>query len=252
VPAAVLEDLNFVFVSDSEISILMPDFAVILPAAGISARFGADRDKLLETLVGRSVIARSVEAFLFRRDVVQVIIPTRRPDMLAPELPRDPRLNFCLGGTCRAESVRSGLKRVDQKVEWIAVHDAARPLVSQELIDRTIAAAAQHGAAVPAMPVTLTIKQASAPLPAKVARTVPRQDLWAMQTPQIARRADLEEAFERCPIPLAQVTDDVQLLELIGKDVWLVAGAEQNIKITTPLDLAVAEAILTGKAKGTT
>src|ERR1700749_532879 len=88
------------------------DFAVILPAAGASARFGAARDKLLEILDGQSVIARSVHAFLQRRDVVQVIIPTRRPDMLAPELPRDPRLNFCLGGSCRAESVGSGLSRV--------------------------------------------------------------------------------------------------------------------------------------------
>ncbi|HMB95064.1 MAG TPA: 2-C-methyl-D-erythritol 4-phosphate cytidylyltransferase, partial [Tepidisphaeraceae bacterium] len=106
----------------------MPNVAVILPAAGASARFGADRDKLLETLEGQSVIARSVNAFLQRRDVVQVIIPTRRLDLLAPELPRDSRLSFCSGGGCRAESVRSGLSRVDANVQWVAVHDAARPL----------------------------------------------------------------------------------------------------------------------------
>jgi 2-C-methyl-D-erythritol 4-phosphate cytidylyltransferase len=225
----------------------MPELAVILPAAGTSARFGADRDKLLEQLAGRSVIARSVEAFLNRRDVVQVIIPTRRPDMLAPEVPRDMRVNFCLGGDCRAQSVLSGLKRVGTQVEWVAVHDAARPLVSQDLIDRTIAAAIEHGAAVPAMPVGLTIKQASGPLPARVDRTVPRHDLWAMQTPQLAHRADLLEAFARCPIPLEQVTDDVQLLELTGREVWLVPGDERNLKITTPLDLAVARLILQGE-----
>src|SRR5690349_10845108 len=144
----------------------MSPFAVILPAAGISARFAADRDKLLEPLEGQSVIARSVHAFLERRDVAQVIIPTRRPDLLAPELPRDQRLNFCLGGSCRAASVRSGLERVNDNLEWVAVHDAARPLVSQELIDRTLSAATQHGAAVPALQVMLTIKQAAAPLPA--------------------------------------------------------------------------------------
>jgi 2-C-methyl-D-erythritol 4-phosphate cytidylyltransferase len=227
----------------------MPNVSVILPAAGTSARFGADRDKLLEQLDGESVIARSVHAFLARRDVVQVIIPTRRPDLLAPELPRDMRLHFCLGGSCRAESVRSGLERVDESVEWVAVHDAARPLISQELIDRTLAAAIEHGSgAVPAMPVGLTIKQATAPLPAKVVRTIPRQELWAMQTPQVMRRVDLEEAFERCPIPLNQVTDDVQLVELIGKEVWLVPGEERNIKITTPLDLSLAQFILRGVA----
>lgn len=222
----------------------MPDFAVILPAAGISARFGADRDKLLEQLDGQSVIARSVHAFLERRDVVQVIIPTRRPDLLAPELPRDPRLNFCLGGTCRAESVRSGLERTNPDVEWVAVHDAARPLISQTLIDRTLAAAVEHGAAVPATAVALTIKQAFGTLPAKVIRTIPRQELWAMQTPQIMRKSDLEEAFTHCPIPLADVTDDVQLVELIGKEVWLIPGDDRNLKITTPTDLSLAAILL--------
>lgn len=224
----------------------MPDLAVILPAAGTSARFGADRDKLLEQLNGQSVIARSVQAFLSRRDVVQLIIPTRRPDLLAPELPRDERLGFCLGGSCRAESVRSGLRMVHEKVEWIAVHDAARPLVSQSLIDMTLASAIAQGAAVPAQPVNLTIKLASSPLPALVQKTIPRQDLWAMQTPQIMRRSDLDAAFEQCSIPLTQITDDVQLLELTGKPVWLVPGDERNIKITTPLDLKLAQLIIEG------
>jgi 2-C-methyl-D-erythritol 4-phosphate cytidylyltransferase len=125
------------------------------------------------------------------------------------------------------------------------VHDAARPLVSQALIDETLAAAVAHGAAVPALPVNLTIKQAPAPLPAKVQRTVPRADLWAMQTPQIVRAADLRDAFARCPIRLDQVTDDVQLLELIGKEVWLVPGEENNLKITTPLDLQIANLLRT-------
>src|SRR5262249_46843370 len=118
----------------------MANFAVILPAAGTSARFGADRDKLLETIEGQSVIARSVHSFLQRRDVAQMLLSPRRPALLAPELPRDQRLHFCLGGSCRAESVRSGLNRVDDAIEWVAVHDAARPLVSQEAIDRTLAA----------------------------------------------------------------------------------------------------------------
>lgn len=227
----------------------MPDLAVILPAAGVSARFGAERDKLLEPLNDLAVIGHSTEAFLARSDVVEVIIPTRRPDLLAPEVPRDSRIKMCPGGACRAESVRSGLEKIPESIEWIAVHDAARPLVSQELIDRVLAAALEHGAAVPAMAVTLTIKEAPAELPAPVRRTVPRHELWAMQTPQIMRRADLVEAFARCPVPLHEVTDDVQLLELIGREIWLIPGDEQNIKITTPIDLLVARALLQETAR---
>ena len=90
----------------------------------------------------------------------------------------------------------------------------------------------------------MTIKQAKGSLPAKVERTIARNELWAMQTPQIARRADLLDAFERCPIPLDQVTDDVQLLELVGKPVWLIPGEERNLKITTTLDLKLAAILL--------
>lgn len=219
----------------------MPDLAVILPAAGTSARFAAEKDKLLEPLNGRAVIVHSLYAFLDRRDVVEVIIPTRRPDLLVDQIPRDERIRFCSGGTCRAESVRSGLSRVPESIEWVAVHDAARPLISQQLIDQTLMAAIEHGAAVPALPVGLTIKEACGPLPARVQRTIPRQQLWSMQTPQIMRRRDLLDAFERCPIPLEQITDDVQLLELIGIEVWLVAGDDRNIKITTPVDLTIAQ-----------
>jgi 2-C-methyl-D-erythritol 4-phosphate cytidylyltransferase len=89
----------------------------------------------------------------------------------------------------------------------------------------------------------LTIKQANGPLPAPVVKTLPRQQLWAMQTPQAMRREDLYNAFLACPIPLPDVTDDVQLLELIGKPVWLVNGEERNLKITTPLDLQIAQAL---------
>jgi 2-C-methyl-D-erythritol 4-phosphate cytidylyltransferase len=221
----------------------MPDFAVIIPAAGSSSRFGGPRNKLLETLAGQTVIARTVNAFLQRRDVVRVILPTAL-DELKALLPQDPRIIFCPGGPTRADSVHNGLKAAPESIEWVAVHDGARPLISQGLIDRTLAAAVAHGAAVPALAVSLTIKQAKGPLPARVERTLPREQLWAMQTPQIARRADLLKAFASCPIPLSQVTDDVQLIELAGGEVWLVAGEERNLKITMPTDLPIAEILL--------
>jgi 2-C-methyl-D-erythritol 4-phosphate cytidylyltransferase len=195
----------------------------------------------LEGLSGRPVIARTVATFLARTDVVRVVIPTGMEGDLRAVLPDDGRIGYCAGGETRAHSVLNALRRVGAEVEWVAVHDGARPLVSQGLIDRTLAAAVEHGAAVPAVAVSLTIKEASSPLPAKVERTVPRERLWAMQTPQIARRAELAVAFERCPIPLGRVTDDVQLIELAGGEVWLVAAEERNLKITTPMDLRVAE-----------
>ncbi|HSI35861.1 MAG: 2-C-methyl-D-erythritol 4-phosphate cytidylyltransferase [Phycisphaerae bacterium] len=223
----------------------MPDFAVIIPAAGSSTRFGAD--KLRTRLAGKDVLHWAIEAFLSRKDVVSLVMPSRtqgfgddRPTY-ADLVESDPRFTWAAGGASRAESVLSALRQIPAHVEWVAVHDGARPLVSQDLIDRTLEAAVRYGAAVPAMPVTLTIKQATGPLPARVERTIPRAGLWAMQTPQVMRRADLLAAFESCPIPLGQVTDDVQLIELAGQPVYLVEGDERNLKITTPGDIRVAE-----------
>lgn len=225
-------------------------FAVILPAAGRSLRFGGGRDKLLEPLGGRAVIARAVGAFLCRADVGCVILSTdqrERFELVLREAGRDavdPRVMFCPGGGSRAQSVLAALRAVPARYDWVAVHDAARPLVSQALIDRTVAAAREHGAAAPALPIALTVKQATGPLPARVERTVPRHTLWAMQTPQVMRRADLMAAYEACPLPLDQVTDDAQLLELAGRDVWLVQGDERNLKITTATDAELARLLL--------
>lgn len=220
----------------------MQPLAVILPAGGSSTRFG--RNKLTEPLGGRAVIARSLAPFLHRADVEQIVIPTSSAHAIAENLPLDGRIEFCDGGACRAASVYNGLKKIADTIEWIAIHDAARPLVTDELISATLQAAREHGAAVGALPVNLTIKQAAGPLPARVDRTIARDQLWAMQTPQIVRRADLLDAFARCPLPLEQITDDVQLLELIGKPVWLIPGRERNLKITTPVDLKLAELLL--------
>jgi 2-C-methyl-D-erythritol 4-phosphate cytidylyltransferase len=219
----------------------MPLFTAILPAAGSSTRFGSGRNKLQEMLLGKSILQRSVDAFLERDDVAAVVLPTRGEVHVTGD-----RIIRCAGGASRAHSVLEGLKAAPPHVEWVAIHDAARPLVSQDLIDFTLAAAIEHGAAVPAMAVHLTIKQAVGPLPAKVQRTVPRHELWAMQTPQIMRRDALLDAFARSPIPLEQVTDDAQLIELAGGEVWLVPGEERNLKITTAAELQLAEMYLRG------
>jgi 2-C-methyl-D-erythritol 4-phosphate cytidylyltransferase len=255
----------------------MPRFAVILPAAGSSSRFGAP--KLMQDIAGVPVIARAVLPFIRRADTHQVLIavpndpfatapaaaaargglsrlddsvPSGRANQVWDALSREPSVKNRLGGQIalvpggptRAESVWSALRLVPADVEWVAVHDAARPLVSQDLIDRTLAAAVEHGAAAPAVAVQATIKQSAGPLPAQVERTVPRETLWALQTPQIARRETLLRAFEQCVYPMQQITDDLQLLELAGEPAWLVPGDERNIKITTPQDLLLAEMLM--------
>lgn len=232
----------------------MPPLAVILPAAGRSVRFGGGRDKLLEPLGGRPLIGRTVAALLAHDAVGLLVVATNQRDRIEPALlaaipgpALDPRITFSSGGSSRAESVLAGLRHVPEQFEWVAVHDAARPLVSRELIGRTLAAALDRGAAVPALPVALTIKQAHGPLPARVEQTIPRHTLWAMQTPQVMRRADLLAAYASCPLPLAEVTDDAQLLELAGREVWLVEGDERNLKITAAADLCLAELWLAGR-----
>ncbi|MCS7034743.1 MAG: 2-C-methyl-D-erythritol 4-phosphate cytidylyltransferase [Phycisphaerae bacterium] len=213
----------------------MGKLAVILAAGGSGSRFGGD--KLGALIDGKSVLDRAIAAFEGRPEITQIIIAGR---MMAARA----GLTVTPPGTSRAQTVELAVAAVDERIEWIAVHDAARPLVSQGLIDRVIEEALRCGAAAPAVPVAATIKRASGPLPATVAGTLPRQELWAVQTPQIMRRADLLEAYRRCPIPLEQVTDDVQLLELIGRPVRLVEGEERNLKITRPADLLLAELLL--------
>ena len=218
----------------------MPEpVAVIIPAGGSSIRFGTN--KLLASIAGRGVLRRTLEAFVDRPDVALIVVATNA----TPVDLMHPKLRVCAGGGCRAESVRCALGEVPQSIGWVAIHDAARPLVSGSLIARTINAAQRYNAAGPAMPVTLTIKKTGTmSLPAPIEATVPRQQLWAMQTPQVMRRADLQRAFDQCPIPLDQVTDDLQLLELIGLPATLVPGEERNLKVTTPLDLKLAELLV--------
>jgi 2-C-methyl-D-erythritol 4-phosphate cytidylyltransferase len=227
----------------------MPQFSVILPAAGRSTRFGGPVSKLFQMLADRPVLAWTLATFAGREDVHEIVVATcdvAGIEQCAASLKADQRrkVRTCEGGSCRAESVRSAARASSHSSEWLAVHDAARPMASQAMIDRTFAAALKYGAAAAALPVHLTIKDAEGPLPARAQRTIPRQRLWAMQTPQVMRRDVLLEAFDGCPIALADVTDDAQLLELAGKEVWLVEGEERNIKITTALDLKFAGLLL--------
>lgn len=225
----------------------MTPFAVILPAAGRSTRFGP-ANKLLADCNGLSVLERTLACFVPRDDVALILVPCSDPAIADLARRGGEKVLLCPGGHSRAHSVLSALKNVPASIDWVAIHDAARPLASADLIDRVFAAARQHGAAAPALPVHLTIKQANGPLPARIVRTIPRNTLFAMQTPQAMRRTDLLQACQRCPLPLEQITDDVQLLELAGLEAWLVPGEETNLKITTATDLKLAKTLLADHA----
>ena len=216
---------------------------MILPAAGGATRFGRG-DKLALRIAGRSVLEHGVAAFADRADVAIVVV-VHAPGA-PPALPPHARVVLTPGGTCRAASVRLGLERLRAlpapPPPMVAVHDAARPAVSAGLIDRVFAAALADGAAVPGVAVVDTVKETDEA--SHVVRTLRRASLRAIQTPQAMRRDWLAEAYARCPLPLDEVTDDAQLLELIGHRVRLVTGDEANRKLTRPEDLAALEATL--------
>jgi 2-C-methyl-D-erythritol 4-phosphate cytidylyltransferase len=158
------------------------------------------------------------------------------------------------GGTSRSESVAAGLERVE--TELVAVHDAARPLVTPGLIDELVAkllARPDTAAVVAAAPLTDTVKRAREPRPAKgefprggptVAQTVSRDHLWAAQTPQVFRTAALRDALNADPQRIAAATDDAMLVEKAGGKVLLHPSPPENLKVTTPLDLRIAELLL--------
>jgi 2-C-methyl-D-erythritol 4-phosphate cytidylyltransferase len=225
----------------------MAKFAVIFPAAGRSERFQDKRKKPFVDLDGRALWIRAVEPFLNRDDVIQLILVVADEDR--EEVERRYRANLAFmgvqlarGGAERTDSVASALRCLKNEVDYVAVHDAVRPCVTPELIERVFAAAVQFGAAVPALPVVDTLKRVR-PGRTVIAETVPRSDLWLAQTPQAFRRQLLEEAYAQRP-PEELFTDDAQLVERLGVDVHLVPGSPFNIKVTVKEDLLLAKAVL--------
>jgi 2-C-methyl-D-erythritol 4-phosphate cytidylyltransferase len=229
----------------------MPTVAVILPAAGKSSRFGGREKKPFVSLDGRPIWQRSAELFWTRDDVSRVYL------VISP----DDREEFCRrfthlivfanaelvdGGVERFESVANALAKVPVSVDLVAVHDAVRPLAPPALVDAVFAAAAEHGAAIPAVAVADTLKRVD-PGSSRVVETIPRGGLWQAQTPQVFRRDWLTEAYARRGALGSAVTDDAQLVEAAGHPVVVVPGSSENFKITTKDDLELAVAIVTAR-----
>jgi 2-C-methyl-D-erythritol 4-phosphate cytidylyltransferase len=226
----------------------MGPFSVIFPAAGKSSRFGDARQKKIYTeLAGRAVWLRAVEPFVNRDDVGQMILAIAPEDRELFERRYRASVVFMNilvidGGAERSDTVARALEAVDERCDFVAIHDAARPCLSEELIDAVFDAARRHGAALPALPVAETLKRVSEDR--RTAETVPREGLYLAQTPQVFRRDLLFKAYAQRNRAGAHVTDDCQLVEAIGHRCAVVDGSRLNIKITTHEDMRLAAAIL--------
>ena len=225
--------------------VIMPKFAVILPAAGKSSRFVHQRRKKpFVELRGRAVWLRSVDLFAGRPDVSQTLLvispedlewfrETFRADLAFGDI------ELVTGGAERADSVQNALARVRPDAEFVAVHDAARPLMVETWVTEVFAAAVAHGAAIPAVRTASTVKRVQEKT---ILETVPRDALWQAQTPQVFRTELLREAYARRDGFIA--TDEAQLVERLGHPVHVVEGSPMNFKITTADDFRMAEAVL--------
>ncbi|MFP4053080.1 MAG: 2-C-methyl-D-erythritol 4-phosphate cytidylyltransferase [Phycisphaerae bacterium] len=222
----------------------MSKVSVIIPAAGSGTRFGADENKILLPLGGRPMFLRTLEAFAARADVVQMLLVVAPGDRAAVaerfgETLDAMSVTVVEGGPTRAHSVKNALAAVTAEADLVAVHDAARPCVSQGRIDAVFARAARTGAAILACPVHGTLKRVADG--ETIEQTVCRESLWQAHTPQVFEAALLRQAYAQ---PLENVTDDAMLVERLGRTVSVVPDDPRNLKVTTPADLQLAAAVI--------
>lgn len=244
--------------------------SVIIPAAGASTRFGA-KDKLAEELGGRSLLLRTVEFFTKREEVVEIIVTAPPKGIEVFKEKYGPSLSFhgvriIKGGEKgRWESVAKAVQSVSSDVDRIAVHDAARPCLTNELFSRLLLASRELDAVAAAIPIAGTVKRISKETKTVgdddaiadsilgsatqatvtgylVSETVDRSTLWELQTPQIFETSLLIRAYEQSDI--ADCTDDAQIVEKFGGQVYLVESDSRNIKVTTQQDLQLVKAVL--------
>lgn len=222
-------------------------FWAIIPAAGTGSRYSPHQNKLLAPLGEKPVIWHSVQAFLNHPWIEGVIV-------LASELTlaqyqsyfdENPRLKWGVGGADRRETVLNGLNLLPIQSDYVVIHDAARPMISDDLIKAVILAACEelYVGSIAAIPVSDTLKKASSPNTPTIEQTVNRQNLWCVQTPQVFQAQTLKKAHQKIPLS-ESVTDDAQLVELaqLGH-VHLCMSTSANLKITTESDLLLAKAL---------
>ena len=224
--------------------------SAIIVAGGSSQRMGFD--KLFAVIAGEPVIAHAIRAFERASSISEIVIVAR--EQWHDEIGKiASRAGFrkigaiVPGGERRQDSVRAGLSRIDHVAKYVAVHDAARPLITAEQIERAFEQCCVHNAAALAQPVNDTLKRADADL--LVVDSIDRHQMYAMQTPQIFDRKLIEDAYRDVYTENASVTDEVSAVERLGHKIALVLNDDFNFKITYPHDLRIAEFILRERAK---
>lgn len=215
----------------------------VIVAAGSASRMGGI-DKVMASLGGEPMIVHTVRAFQ-NCDAIREIVIVTREDLLVPIM------SLChdfskvqaviVGGDSRQASVARGIRALSEKVKLVAVQDGARPLITCQVIDRTVRAAHTYGAAAPAVPVKDTVKVVTGGV---VSQTPDRNTLQAVQTPQVFDLDLLKGALKQAEKEGAAITDDCSAVERLGMSVKIVEGDERNIKVTTPLDLKIAMLLL--------
>jgi len=227
-----------------------PSLGVALPAAGSGARMGGARKPFL-TLRGEPVLLWALRPFLDHPRVTSVAIALPPEDLGSPPdwlTDLDPRIRLVAGGATRLHSVRAALVALRASVEVVLIHDAARPLVTPEIIDRCVEVAQTGEGAVAGWPAVDTIKEVDAE--GRLLRTPDREGLWLAQTPQAFPRKALLEAYQRAVAEEVPATDDSDLFARYGGRVRMVRGASWNLKVTHPEDLQVAELLLRRRQDG--
>lgn len=221
----------------------LPTCGAVIVAAGSASRMGGI-DKVMAKLCGEPMIVHTLRAFQSCDAISEIVVVTRE-DLILPITGLSKAFSkvraVVVGGKTRQESVHLGLNALSEKVRLAAVHDGARPLVSWQLIDRVVRAAGTYGAAAPAIPVKDTIKVAQG----RVIQSTPDRDkLFAVQTPQVFDFDLLRGALKKAQLEGVQLTDDCSAVERMGMAVKLVEGDERNLKVTTPMDLKIAELMM--------
>jgi 2-C-methyl-D-erythritol 4-phosphate cytidylyltransferase len=223
----------------------------VIPAGGTGTRMGADVPKQFLPLGGVPMLLHSLRAFdrAPSVDAVILVVPHEEQRRALTDVIERYGVKkvqkVVAGGETRQQSVYNGLKETGPDVEIVVVHDAVRPFVTEDLIEQSIQAARKGGGAIVAIPLKDTLKQAGPDR--QIQRTLDRNEMWLAQTPQTFRRDLLLEAYEKAAIERLQATDDAALVERLGHKVGIVAGTWENIKVTTPEDLVLAEAILASR-----
>ena len=224
---------------------VVADVGVVIVAAGSATRTGSTELKQFRWIAGKPMLLHSVQIFQQRADVAMVVCVL--PKSYAGDPPPwlfqgdTDRLLVTTGGRDRGESVYNGLEDIPEEVNIVVIHDAARPLVDEQTIDRVIAEAREGHGAVAALPVVDTLKQVDAD--GHITATVPRDGLWRAQTPQAFPRAMIEQAYVQARKDRISATDDAALCERLGLPVVVVRGSEQALKVTDAADFARAEAL---------